>query len=64
MMTTNVLKNKTTVETEKAVISSIKELKSDELPKQLFELPRCKNISQKQLISNAIDMFDEGKTGW
>jgi hypothetical protein len=64
MLTTNVLKNKTTVETEKAVISSVKELKSDELPKQLFELPRCKNISQKQLISNAIDMFDEGKTGW
>lgn len=64
MLTTNVLKNETTEETEKARISSIKVVKSGDLPKQLFELPRCKNISQRQLISNAIDMFDEGKTGW
>ena len=64
MLTTNVLKNTTTVEQEKAQITSIKEVKSSEISQQLFAVPKCKNITQMQLISNAIEMFDEGKTGW
>jgi hypothetical protein len=64
MLTTNVAKEKTTVEIEKAQITSIKEVNSSELPKDLYTVPACKDISQKQLISTAIEMFDAGKTGW
>lgn len=64
MLTTNVKKGRTTVELEKAQITSVKEVKSSEIPQQTFVVPKCKNITQKQLISTAMDMFDESKTGW
>lgn len=64
MVTTNMLGDETTVELEKARITSIDEVKSSDIPEQVFEVPDCRSITQKQLISTAVDIFGEGKTGW
>jgi len=60
---TNVIKNETQTQKEKAEISSVKEVKSSELPKGVFTVPKCENINQTQLESTAKDMAKEGKLG-
>lgn len=60
---TNVKKNQTDTQKEKAEIISNKELKAEELPKNTFTVPKCENINQKQLESTAKDMAKEGKLG-
>jgi len=60
---TNVIKNETDTQKEKAEIISFKEVNSSELPKGTFTVPKCENINQKQLESTAKDMAKEGKLG-
>ena len=60
---TNVKKNETDIQKEKAEITSIKEVKASELPKGIFTVPKCENINQTQLESTAKDMAKEGKLG-
>ena len=60
---TNVKKNETNTQKEKALLTSLKEVKSDELPKGTFNVPKCENINQTQLESTAKDMAKEGKLG-
>ncbi|WP_455219108.1 hypothetical protein [Kaarinaea lacus] len=60
---TNVRKNETDTQKEKAEITSIKAVKAEDLPKGTFSVPKCENINQKQLESTAKDMAKEGKLG-
>ena len=60
---TNVIKNEIQTQKEKAEITSIKEVKSEELPKGIFTIPKCEKINQTQLESTAKDMAKEGKLG-
>jgi len=60
---TNVIKNETQTQKEKAEITSFKEVKSSEIPKDTFTVPKCENINQKQLESTAKDMVKQGKLG-
>lgn len=59
---TNVVKNESTIQKEKAQIVSVKEMKSSEIPKQTFAVPKCEKIKQKQLESTAKDLFREGRS--
>jgi|GEM_PF-1914370 len=63
IIVTNVIKNENDTQKEKAVITSIKEVKSNDLAKDTFTVPKCENINQKQLESTAKDMAKEGKLG-
>lgn len=60
---TNVIKNESDTQKEKAVITSVKEVKSNDLAKDTFTVPKCENINQKQLESTAKEMAKEGKLG-
>ena len=60
---TNVSKNESQTQKQKAEITSFKELKSNELQKGIFTVPKCENINQTQLESTAKDMAKEGKLG-
>ncbi|WP_455374835.1 hypothetical protein [Kaarinaea lacus] len=60
---TNVIKNESDTQKEKAVITSIKEVKTNDLAKDTFTVPKCENINQKQLESTAKEMAKEGKLG-
>ena len=64
MVTTNVIEEKTTIEREKARITSVEQVSSGDIPAAVFEVPECRRITQKQLISTAVDMFGGSKTGW
>lgn len=60
---TNVKKNETDTQKEKAEITAFKEVKAEELPKGTFTVPKCENINQKQLEATVKDMAKEGKFG-
>ncbi|WP_455222091.1 hypothetical protein [Kaarinaea lacus] len=60
---TNVIKNESDTQKEKAEITSIKEVKLSDIPKDTFAVPKCEKINQKQLESTAKQMAKEGKLG-
>jgi len=58
---TNVKKNTTSAQSQKAVITSIKELEPSEIEATIFNVPECKKITNKQIKGTAADMFSEGR---
>jgi hypothetical protein len=58
---TNVKKNSTSTQSQKAVITSIKEREPNEIEATIFEVPECKKITKKQIRNTAADMFSEGR---
>ena len=57
----NVKKQSTSSQSKKVVITSIKDLKPDEIDAATFKVPKCKNITNKQITNTAKDMFKEGR---
>ena len=60
---TNVIKNESTVQKEKANIISLKNVKSSDIPQQTFVVPKCKKITQIELEWAAKELAKEGKLG-
>ena len=58
---TNVKRNSTSTQSQKAVITSIKELEPNEIEATIFEVPECKKITKNQIRNTAADMFSEGR---
>ena len=57
----NVKKQSTSSQAQKTVITSIKDLKPDEITAAIFKVPECEMITSKQIKNTAADMFSEGK---
>ena len=58
---TNVIKNREDITTEKTRVVTIEKLKSSDIPKQIFQMPKCKKISKKEMRSTAMELFERGK---
>ena len=58
---TNVRKKSTSTQSQKAVITSIRELEPSEVEAATFKVPECKKITKGQIRSTAADMFSEGR---
>lgn len=58
---TNVIKNKEDITTEKTQVVTIEKLKSADLSKQTFQMPRCKKTSKKEMRDTAMELFKKGK---
>jgi len=58
---TNVRNNSTSTQSQKAVITAIKELEPNEIEATMFKVPECKKIAKKQVRGTAADMFSEGR---
>lgn len=61
MQITNTEKNQVDTYTRKLHVASAQELKSSELPEEVFAQPRCKKIKKSQTRNAAKAMFKEGK---
>lgn len=57
----NLKENSTSTQSQKVVITSIKDLKPDKIDAATFKIPECKKITSKQIRKTAADMFSEGK---
>jgi hypothetical protein len=57
---TNVRKNETEIQKERTLVTSVKEIKSDELDK-LFKMPECKEMDDDEIQDNAKGLFSVGK---
>lgn len=58
---TNVIKNKEDIYSEKTRIVTIEKLKPSDISKQIFDMPKCKTISKKEMRDTAKDLFEKGK---
>ena len=58
---TNVIKNKEDITTEKTQVVTIKKLKPSDIPKNTFQMPKCKKISKKEMRDTAMKLFEKGK---
>ena len=58
---TNVLKKEEDISTEKTRVVTIEKLKSSDIPKHTFQMPKCKIISKKEMRDTAKDLFKKGK---
>jgi hypothetical protein len=58
---TNIIKNKEDISTEKTQVVTIKKLKPADIPKQTFDMPKCKTISKKEMRDTAKDLFEKGR---
>ena len=52
-------KNKESTKVEKITVKSIEELDSSKIPVELFDMPKCKKASQKEMEAAAKDMFQK-----
>jgi hypothetical protein len=58
---TNIIKNKEDISTEKTKVVTIEKLKPADIPKQTFDMPKCKTISKKEMRDTAKDLFEKGR---
>lgn len=58
---TNVIKNREDITTEKTRVVTIEKLKPSDIPKQTFQMPKCKKLSKKEMRSTAMELFERGK---
>lgn len=58
---TNVIKSEEDIYSEKTRVVNIEQLKPSDIPKQTFQMPKCKKISKKEMRETAKDLFEKGK---
>jgi len=58
---TNVIKNEEDTYSEKTRVVTVEKLKPSDIPKQTFDMPKCKTISKKEMRDTAKDLFEKGK---
>jgi len=58
---TNIIKNKEDISTEKTQVVTIEKLNPADIPKQTFNMPKCKTISKKEMRDTAKDLFEKGR---
>jgi len=61
MKLTNVIKHEEEITTQKTRIVTVEKLKSAEIQKDTFAMPKCKPISKKEMLNTAKLLFDKGK---
>ncbi len=52
-------KNKESTKVEKITITSIEKLDPSKIPVALFDMPKCKKASRKEMEAAAKDMFEK-----
>ena len=57
---TNVKKNETKTHKERTTVTSLKEVKKEEID-SLFKMPKCKEMSDAEVKDNATDLLSRGK---
>ncbi len=57
----NIIKNKEDISTEKTQVVTIEKLNPADIPKQTFNMPKCKTISKKEMRDTAKDLFEKGR---
>ena len=58
---TNIIKNKDDIYNEKTRVVKIEKLKPSDIQRHTFEMPKCKQISKKEMRDTAKDLLEKGK---
>ena len=61
MKLTNMIKNEEEITTQKSRIVTVDKLKPTDIPKDTFDMPKCKSISKKEMRDTAKELFNKGK---
>lgn len=57
---TNVIENKEEITTQKTRVVTVEKLKPADIAKHVFDMPKCNNISKKEMRDTAKELFERG----